>query len=772
MRGIERWLHQHIFKVGWLLTQNFKTTTILYYTFFLPGVLLHEFVYWLAAGIFNVRADRAIKWPEAQEIGELRLNFVQIAPRAGVYRRAIIAIVPLVAGLTLVWWIASTIFDINAVVLTMSSGNLDDVAAGFQQLVQAPDFWLWFYILFTVSNTMYPAVPKDLRGWRTVAGAVVVIIITLFVIGIGNEISQSVAVPLGSFLGVLQNILLLIIGSNLFMTLVLGSIEYAVESTTGRSATFKKGKMIVMTRADMLAERQKAREREQKQLATLTKRNPAALSGPPSIYQFALPIPGGPGEESVTQPVIQISGLPDEKPAAVASVSGKAGADLIPGEATITSEPAAEPIIRIGGSLIGQPRTPDTTDKPAATMTEPAAQPSTPTFPIRPPVFKAPIAKPAADIAIDETEKETETAQAIEDATSILAEKVAQTTPPVSPTKTPVIETPVDEDDDAIDDEMDEDDDIYEDFEDEDFEEIDEDKSPAPIIATKPAAPLSPFARPLPPAAKPVIVSDDEDEEFDDDDDEEFDDKDTDDEPIKPTLPVTPTAFKRPAASLSPFSKPTPKPVISDDDVEDDSEDDDEDETIAPAKPILPAKPTPFKSPAASFSPFSRPAAKPVSDDNDEDDDVDETIAPAKPLLPAKPTPFKSPAASFSPFSRPAAKPVGDDEDEDDEESLMRRGRAGDSDAVSDLFKDFMGDSDDEPETLAPFKPTTSKPSSLFGNLQKPVNPSSGKLSSPSKPSTGMFKSSPQKPSEDDEEDDLDDLRYVDDEEYTDYDDE
>jgi hypothetical protein len=307
-----------------------------------------------------------------------------------------------------------------------------------------------------------------------------------------------------------------------------------------------------------------------------------------------------------------------------------------------------------------------------------------------------------------------------------LAEKVAQTTPPVSPTKTPVIETPVDEDDDAIDDEMDEDDDIYEDFEDEDFEEIDEDKSPAPIIATKPAAPLSPFARPLPPAAKPVIVSDDEDEEFDDDDDEEFDDKDTDDEPIKPTLPVTPTAFKRPAASLSPFSKPTPKPVISDDDVEDDSEDDDEDETIAPAKPILPAKPTPFKSPAASFSPFSRPAAK----------------------------------------------PVGDDEDEDDEESLMRRGRAGDSDAVSDLFKDFMGDSDDEPETLAPFKPTTSKPSSLFGNLQKPVNPSSGKLSSPSKPSTGMFKSSPQKPSEDDEEDDLDDLRYVDDEEYTDYDDE
>jgi hypothetical protein len=64
-------MHQHIFKVGWLVTKKLRTTTTLYYTIFLPGVFLHEIVLWFIAGILNVRAERAIAWPEQQAIGEL-----------------------------------------------------------------------------------------------------------------------------------------------------------------------------------------------------------------------------------------------------------------------------------------------------------------------------------------------------------------------------------------------------------------------------------------------------------------------------------------------------------------------------------------------------------------------------------------------------------------------------------------------------------------------------------------------------------------------------
>jgi hypothetical protein len=69
LRWLERSLHQRIFKVGWLLSKNSQTTTILYYTFFLPGVALHELVLWLVAGFLDVRAERAIAWPQKQEIG-------------------------------------------------------------------------------------------------------------------------------------------------------------------------------------------------------------------------------------------------------------------------------------------------------------------------------------------------------------------------------------------------------------------------------------------------------------------------------------------------------------------------------------------------------------------------------------------------------------------------------------------------------------------------------------------------------------------------------
>src|SRR5215475_7197184 len=66
LRRLEVWLHQHIFKVGWLVTNKYQTTTILYYAFFLPGILLNQLTIWTIAGFLNVRAAHSIAWPEKQ----------------------------------------------------------------------------------------------------------------------------------------------------------------------------------------------------------------------------------------------------------------------------------------------------------------------------------------------------------------------------------------------------------------------------------------------------------------------------------------------------------------------------------------------------------------------------------------------------------------------------------------------------------------------------------------------------------------------------------
>lgn len=311
LRQLERWLHQHVFKVGWLITKNFQTTTILYYTFFLPGVILYEFVYWLAAGILNVHAERSIQWPEKQEIGELRLNFVRLSRRANPLKVALISLAPLAVGLFVVWFIANNIFHLDQAISILAEGRLRALGDALKTLTSAPDFWLWAYFLFAVSNTMTPDLSqfKNWRRWFLIVIAVASV--PLFVIGVGDEIwGQTLTGPVATVFNTLSGIFAIIIVSNAVAVAILGTIEAMIEWITGDSATFRNGKMIVMTRAEAIAQRRQQRERSRRG----RQRQPAKAlgSGPPSIYRRELPIPGTPGQELVTQAPSNI--LTDEKP--------------------------------------------------------------------------------------------------------------------------------------------------------------------------------------------------------------------------------------------------------------------------------------------------------------------------------------------------------------------------------------------------------------------------------------------------------------------------
>jgi hypothetical protein len=299
LRQLQRWLHQHVFKVGWLLTKNFQTTTILYYTFLLPGVVLYEFSFWLVAGLLNVRADRAISWPQKQEIAELKLNFVKLHKSAGAVKVGVISLAPLVVGVVAVWHIAVNIIHVGDFLNLMRSGRLADLGTGIGALTSAPDFWLWVYIIFAISNTMMPNL-KDLHGLRIIGVVAAVIAAGLFLIGVGDEvILLTLNGPVASALNVLAGVFAVMVVVNLVMTAILGLIEAIIERITGDSATFVNGKLVAMTRAELLAQR--AKEAEQARKARQAKDRTPARAGPPSVYNLSFPIPGAPGKEAVTQ---------------------------------------------------------------------------------------------------------------------------------------------------------------------------------------------------------------------------------------------------------------------------------------------------------------------------------------------------------------------------------------------------------------------------------------------------------------------------------------
>lgn len=323
LRQLERWLHQHIFKVGWLLTKNFQTTTILYYTFFLPGVALNQLVTWLTAGVVNVRAERAVQWPEPQEVAELRLDFIRLAKGAGRFRLAVIAISPLVVGIIVIWLIASQVLGVASVMRTVSSdAGSSSALEAIRQVSTAPDFWLWAYLVFTIGNTMMPD-PRNLRGFRVILWVTAAAIAVVVVLGVSSEVLGRLLLgPLAEALNLLASTFAVIIAVDLFAVACLGILEALIERITGNSATFEKGKLVAVTRKELLEQKRKQAAR-----TAQTASRSVLEAGPPSIYRLPLPIPGPPGREAVSQSaaaVISPSASPRDDRAGPAVVESKA----------------------------------------------------------------------------------------------------------------------------------------------------------------------------------------------------------------------------------------------------------------------------------------------------------------------------------------------------------------------------------------------------------------------------------------------------------------
>nr|MBP8973044.1 hypothetical protein [Anaerolineae bacterium] len=148
---VEKWIHSHLYGVGWVLTNNKKSATALYYVLLSPGVFVHEFTQYLVAGALNVRIKRVIAWPEAQDDGTLRLNFVTVQ-KALAFQKAIIGAAPLVTGLALVWVISNYILNLEEVLDALGQADLALLGAALRELGSTPDFYLWLYLMFAISN--------------------------------------------------------------------------------------------------------------------------------------------------------------------------------------------------------------------------------------------------------------------------------------------------------------------------------------------------------------------------------------------------------------------------------------------------------------------------------------------------------------------------------------------------------------------------------------------------------------------------------------------
>jgi hypothetical protein len=185
----EHWIHRHLQGVWLLVFRHPEIATVIYSILMLPGVLLHEGSHWLAATLLGVRAGRFSVIPERLPDGTLRLGYVE-TEKPDVFREALIGAAPLLAGCGVVIFAGYARLGVGPVGDALAGNHFLQAAQGMADMTQAKDFWLWLYLIFTVSNSMVPSA-ADRRAWLPVALMGAILIGVIIWIGLGPALVET-----------------------------------------------------------------------------------------------------------------------------------------------------------------------------------------------------------------------------------------------------------------------------------------------------------------------------------------------------------------------------------------------------------------------------------------------------------------------------------------------------------------------------------------------------------------------------------------------------
>jgi hypothetical protein len=195
---LQRLLHREIQAVVLILSRRVGVTQVIFAILFFPGVFLHELSHFLMAKLLGVQTGRFSLIPHSMPDGRLQLGAVETAS-GGVVRDALVGAAPLISGCIFVGFTA--IFPMHLLPLWdfLRSGDWGSFWGGIALLPALPDFWLWFYLTFTVSSTMLPSA-SDRHAWLPSGLIVGALISVALLAGAGQWMLVNLAPPINSFL--------------------------------------------------------------------------------------------------------------------------------------------------------------------------------------------------------------------------------------------------------------------------------------------------------------------------------------------------------------------------------------------------------------------------------------------------------------------------------------------------------------------------------------------------------------------------------------------
>ena len=229
---LTRWLHLHLQGLSLIASGSEQSALLLHYLLLLPGILLHEFSHIVAARLVGVRARSLSLRPKSSRSGGLRFGSVTVSASDPI-RESCIGLAPLLSGMVAILLLARWQFGVDS----PPSLTVDGIGRAFAQALRAPDALVGLYVMFAISNSMWPS-ESDRQPWGVVALALGAMVVMAYVSGMYLAIPAGVGTWIGALATHLAFVFALVIVLDIPVAVLVLLLETAGSHLLGRTVEY------------------------------------------------------------------------------------------------------------------------------------------------------------------------------------------------------------------------------------------------------------------------------------------------------------------------------------------------------------------------------------------------------------------------------------------------------------------------------------------------------------------------------------------------------
>ena len=233
---LKRWITLHLQGVAILVWGDPDIAMLLYFLAMLPGIVLHELSHWAFARLLGVRTGKMQIWPTRKEGGRMRLGSVRIG-KTDHLRASLIGLAPFITGCAAIYLIGDLILGAGPLIEPLLHADVVAFRSSLATYTQASDFWIWLYVIFTISNTMFPS-ESDRRAWWPIVALLGAMALLGYALGLLENVPAAIADAWTELVSYLAYASILTLVVNFGCAAVLALAEKIIEALKGARVAY------------------------------------------------------------------------------------------------------------------------------------------------------------------------------------------------------------------------------------------------------------------------------------------------------------------------------------------------------------------------------------------------------------------------------------------------------------------------------------------------------------------------------------------------------